>query len=94
MEWSRVYYSRNESYGEKEHLYYFIHVWNLKQQNKWRSGVKQKQSHRYREESCACQRGGGFGDWETGDGEYEVQTSSCKINESWLWNVQCEEYSQ
>ena len=52
-----------------------------KQIKKWN---KTETSHRYREESCACQREGGFGDWGTGDGEYEVQTSSCKINESWL----------
>ena len=26
-----------------------------------------------------------------GERDKEAQTSSCKINESWVWNVQCEE---
>ena len=43
---------------------------------------KQKQSHRYREQTGRCQRAG-RGEWrEIGEGDKEAQTSSYKINES------------
>ena len=41
-----------------------------------------------------CQRGGAWGNEWNGWRRLKVQTSSYKINESWGWNVQQEEYSQ
>ena len=39
-------------------------------------------------------RGEEDGGKEIGKEDKEVQTSSCKINESWVTNEQCVEYSQ
>ena len=38
--------------------------------------------------------GEGRGRREMSEVDWEVQTSSCNVNESWIWNVQCGEYSQ
>ena len=38
---------------------YFTYLWNLK--NKINEQTKQKQTHRYREQTDGCQMGGGLG---------------------------------
>ena len=44
---------------ESQIPYDFTYLWNLKKQNKWTNITKQEQSHRYREQTDDCQRGGG-----------------------------------
>ena len=55
--------------------------------------TKPKKSHRYREQTGGCQRGEGVCGG-IGEGDWEIQTFSYKINESQVWNVQHEEYGQ
>ena len=52
-------------------LYDFTYMWNLKNKTS-KQMTNQKQSHRYREETGGCQRGGepgGRGRRETGEGD-------------------------
>ena len=42
--------------------YDFMCMWNLK--SNINEQIKQKQTHRYREQTDGFQRGGGLGDWE------------------------------
>ena len=59
-------------------------------QNRWSKLTKLRQIYRFTEQMAAI---------DLGDGEvkkimkrdYDAQTSSCKVNESWLLNVQCGE---
>ena len=42
-----------------------------------------------------CQRGEeGKREGEMSEVDWEIQTSSCNVNESWIWSIQCGEYSQ
>ena len=86
MEWSRVYYSRNESYGEIEHFYYFIHVWNLKQQNKWRSGVKQKQSQIQRRIMCLPER---RRIWRLKNRWWRIWGANFQLQNKWVSGMKC-----
>ena len=56
--------------------------------------TKRKQTHRYRGDIGGCQRGGRWCMREMGEGDYEVQTSSYRINKSQGHNVRHREYSQ
>ena len=51
----------NKSVRERQILYDFTYMWNLKKQNKWINITKQKQSCRYKEETGGSRRGGGLG---------------------------------
>lgn len=42
--------------------------------------TKQKESHRYREQTSGCQRVGGLRAWAMSEGGQEVQNSSYKAN--------------
>ena len=78
------------SYRERQILYDFTYMWNLK--NKTNEQTKQKQSYRYRDQTGSCQ--------VVGRGKKKVKVvrrckiSVAKVNESCVWNVQCGEYSQ
>ena len=55
------YATGNKSDRERQILYDFTYMWNLKKKKRTNI-IKQKQSHRclrYRENKCGCQRGGG-----------------------------------
>ena len=59
-------------------------TWKTKQRNK---RDKTEKSHSRRKQSGSCQRRGAEGMNEIGEGDQEVQTSRCKINELGIWNV-------
>ena len=59
----------------------FTYMWNPK--NKI-NRTKQNKTHRYREETGGCQRGGKL----RGEGGQEVQNYSYRINKSWACNLQ------
>ena len=75
------------SQTEKEiyHMISLICGISKKKTDKWTNTVKQ--NYRYTEQSGICQRERRRK--EIVEGDYQVQTFSCKINESWVWNVQC-----
>ena len=53
-------------------LYNIIYKWNLKLDTKNLS-MKQKQTHRHREQTCGCQEGGWGGkDWEFGVSRFKL----------------------
>ena len=87
MDAARDYYAKwNKSDRERNIPYDFTYMWNLKKKtDKWTNTVKQ--NYRYTEQSGICQRERRRK--EIVEGDYQVQTFSCKINESWVWNVQC-----
>ena len=62
-----------------------------KKQNKWTNIRKQKETHRYREQTGGCQSGEVWGDEWTRWGRLRGTNSSYNINESCGWNVQHEE---
>ena len=49
------------SVRERQIPYDFTYMWNLK--NKINEQTKMKPTHRYREQTDGCQKGGRFGDW-------------------------------
>ena len=51
-------------------------MWNLI--NKMNEQTKLKQTHRYREQTGGCQRGGGLGDWVKTVRRLRVQIGSYK----------------
>ena len=51
-------------------------MWNLK--NKINEQTKQKQTYKYREQTCSCQKERGQGG-KIGEGDEEVQTFSYKM---------------
>ena len=60
----------NKSEGERQILYDFTHMWDLKnKQNKWRNQTKQTQICRHRDQSSGFQRGGKWGMDEIGKGD-------------------------
>ena len=62
MDGPRWYYVKgSKSDRERQIPYDFTYMWNIKNQNKWTNITKQKQTHRYREQTGGCQRGGGVG---------------------------------
>ena len=57
MDGPRGYYSKwNKSDWEKQILYDFPHMWNLKKQNKWINKQKADSDLKYREQTYDCQR--------------------------------------
>ena len=59
MELEIIILSEVKSDRERQILYDFTYMWNLK--NKTNEKIKQKQIHRYREQMGGCQRGEGWG---------------------------------
>ena len=57
-------------------------------------GLPYRNSYRCRTQTDGCQRGENGVRIKIGEEDWEVHTYSCKTNESWVWNVQCIEYSQ
>ena len=56
MDGPRGYYAKwKKSDGERQTLYIFTYMWNLEKQT---NITKQKQTHRYREQTGGCQRRG------------------------------------
>ena len=75
--------------SQQRQMPYMISLYkgNLKKQNKWTYIKKQKQSQRFGEKIGASREEGHWERREIVEGDVEVQTSSCKINESLLWKV-------
>ena len=69
-------------------VWFHIYVESRKQ-SKWTNMKKQKQNYRYREQMVDRGEGGG-GKKVIDEGDQEVQTSTCKINKSQVWDVQYE----
>ena len=69
---------------ERQILRDFTYMWSPTKQNERTNLTKHKESSRCREQVSARQE---VGRWRKAIGEEdkEVQTSSCKINESWVW---------
>ena len=65
-------------------LYDLTYLWNLKQQQ------QQIQTHRKRDQICGYQR---WREEELEESSQKVQTSSCKINKYYGYNVQYDDYS-
>ena len=55
------YAQRNKSVRERQILYDFTYIQNLK--NRINEPTKLKQTQRYRERTGGCQKGGGLGHW-------------------------------
>ena len=75
----RWYYAKwNNLDRERQILYNIIYMWNLK--SKTNEQTKQKQSHRYREQTDGCQSGrvGGRDNWGVWD--WHVHTAIFKID--------------
>ena len=65
---STGYYAKwNKSHRERQISYDRTYMWNLK--NQTNEQTEQKQSHWYREQIGGCQRGGGMGSGEIGQGD-------------------------
>ena len=63
MDEPRGFYAKlNTSDRERQIPYDFTYTWNLKK-NKINEQAKLKQTHRYKEQTDNCQRGGTLGDW-------------------------------
>ena len=56
--------------------------------------MKQKKTHRYREQTDGFQGEEGWGVDKIGEGDQEVQYSSYKVNEIRKYNVKHRKYSQ
>ena len=67
----------NTSVGERQIPYDFTYLWNLK--NNEGEQTKQEWTHRHREQTDSCQRGGKLGDWAKGWRDWEVQIGSYKM---------------
>ena len=81
------YYAKwNKSDREKQILYNFTYMWQLKFFFKWKNITKQKQTHTENKQVVARLEGV-WGMSEIGKGDQEIQNSSYNINKSWEWNV-------
>ena len=65
-------------------------MWNLKN----KTDEETKQNRDKENKQVVAWREAGGGKKEIGEGDLRVPTSSCKINESLVWNVQCGEHSE
>ena len=65
-------------------------MWNLKN----KTDEETKQNRDKENKQVVAWREAGGGKKEIGEVDLRVPTSSCKINESLVWNVQCGEHSE
>ena len=66
--------------GHRKTITIWFHLY-VESKNKW---TKQKQAHRYREQTGGCQKGGcGGGGWQNKWGELRGTDFSYKIDKSW-----------
>ena len=86
----RGYYATwNKWDRERQILYDFTYMWNLRKKTSEQTRVTGTEN-----KQVAARGAGAGGKKEIDERDWEVQTSSFKINESWVWNVQCGGYSQ
>ena len=88
----RHYAQGNKSDRERQILYVITYMQNLK--NKTNDITKQKQTHRYTEQTSGYQWGEGRGEGQDKDRGLKVHTTMYKINKLQEYIVQHREYSQ
>ena len=67
-------------------LYDFTYMWNLKKQDKWTNITKQKQSHRYREQTAGCQGVGGEDEWNRLG---KLRGTYFQLQNKWVTGMKC-----
>ena len=86
MDGPRGYYAKwNKSDRERQTLYDFIYMWNLKTQNKWTNISKHKQSYKYREQMGVLQREGVGGKEMLG----RLRGTNFQLQNKWVMCMKC-----